>query len=547
MRCFRFILIWLLISTDVLGQVNSKNGNYYVSYGDLAFRGDLWSIERVYNSITAEESIFGWGWGSNIATRMWPLPDGQLMVIYYGSGGQDLYLPDKLDPAGVNQMIDSIIADEVRRNKLQYSPVNVVRRRAELIADPSGRANTYVNIQKRLGPRFSEGKEPIHDKWINEYRESETVRWGNNLYYLKRYDDEFYFDRSGRMMRWRKSDTDIHFNYDTKGQLISVCHGKDTAHVTMNDQGYVRSIRMKDSAGVFKQAHYEYDAKGLLIRSIDADSNIYRHEYDRNYNMTFIRYSNGTYRHMEYDPATNRIIGFRERTGDSSGFGYGYLYHPDGRLNLDHYYTRKANYDTSGKPIFLSYSEWENRYNEAGDRYLYRVFEKTDTSDLLYLYPSTVGNIVYGKKNDREAWQDFDAKTRPIYLRFGDSVYTTRYHVNGLPERFQAIDSVRRDTTTFIYSYDAQGHLSKVVRNKVAYVLRGRPESGRVDIVQGGQTWSIIYIKGQSSFFTGPGFGKLSMDDLNKPAHLLVKQQYLDIVQLLQPQKIEHEWIWDRL
>jgi hypothetical protein len=145
MKALRLIWVGLMLTSGVLAQVNKTNGNYYVSYEDLTLNGSEWSVERNYNSLSTENVLFGPGWGSNVATGLWPLPDGQLLVIFYGIGSRDRYLPMKLNRIGIYQMIDTIIEYEIGMNRLQRSPTNIIRRRSELIADGSARAS-----QKKL-------------------------------------------------------------------------------------------------------------------------------------------------------------------------------------------------------------------------------------------------------------------------------------------------------------------------------------------------------------------------------------------------------------
>ena len=547
MKALRLIWVGIMLTSCVLAQVNKSNGNYYVSYEDLTLNGSEWSVERNYNSLSTENVLFGPGWGSNVATGLWPLPDGQLLVIYFGIGSRERFLPMKLNRTGIYQMIDTIIEYEIGMNRLQRSPTNIIRRRSELIADGSARASKYVDAIRKNSSFLTQAINPISTLWVNEYRESEKIVWESDRYHLTQYKNEIYFDRTGRMIRYKNDANDVSFEYDLSRRLTKIKGGKDSIGVIQNSEGHILSLSTLDSAGMIKDARYTYDSAGLLIRSIDAGDNRYDYEYDRNKNMTFIRYSDGTYRRIEYDPATNRTISLRQRNGDSSRYEYGYKYLADGRLNLDHFYTRIINYDSIGKRVFGSYWETEFRLKEDGDSYRYLMYEKNDTSESLYLYPTNVGNIIYGKVNAREAWQDYDLKTRPIYLRVKDSVFTTRYNVMGLPDRFQAIDSIKRDTLTFQYFYSAQGQLNRVVRNRTTYLIAGTVESDKVVLTQGDRKWEIGFSKGKPIYFIDQAGGRLAVSELDTPDQAENKKMFQDLLPLTRVQRIEHEWIWERL
>lgn len=547
MKAVQLIWIGLLLSSGVLAQVSTSNGNFYVSYGDLTLKGTEWSVERNYNSFGTEDVFFGPGWGCNIATQLWPLPDGQLLVIFYGNGQRERYLPMQLNRPGVYRMIDTIIEHEIRRNRLERSPTNIIRRRAELVADGSIRASKYVDAIRNHSSKSAPCVPADSDTWINEYRESEKIVWGSDRYHLTRYQNDIYFNVAGRMIQNKTLEDDVSFQYDLQGKLSAINRGADTVRVLMDDKGHVLSFATIDSTGMVREASYEYNAAGLLVRSMDAGDNQYEYAYDRNNNMTFTRYSNGQYRRIEYDPATNRAIGFRERNGDSSRYEYGYKYLADGRLNLDHYYTRTTKYDSLGNRVFGTYWETEFRLKEDGDTYRHLMYEKTDTSESLYLYPTNVGNIIYGKVNAREAWQQYDAKTRPTYLRVSDSVYTTRYNVSGLPECFQAIDSVRQDTITYRYSYDQKGKLIAASRNGKKYLIRGSVEAGSIDLTWGSSTWTIGFVKKKADYFKDPVKGKIQIKSLTDPGNEASNTLFQDLLKLAIPQKIEHEWVWYRL
>jgi YD repeat-containing protein len=547
MKMLRLIWVGLLTSLSTAAQVQTSNGNFYVSYEDLTLTGSEWSVDRSYNSFTTGSNLFGIGWGSNLATRLWPLPDGQLLLSNFGTGRRDLYLPLAFHRAGIYQMIDTIVADEIRRSKLTRSPKDVIRRRSELIADGSMRASKYVDAIHKNNSAPTVALQPVSDKWINEYRESEIILWEGDAYHLSRFKNDVYFDRFGRMIHDQTPSDDVYFRYDPQGKLHTIRRANDSARVVMDEKGHILSISHLDSVGRIREACYQYSPSGLLVTSIDAENNRYVYEYDRNDNMTFTRYSNGAYRRMEYDPATNRTIGFRERNGDSSRYEYGYMFDEEGRLNPDHYYTRITKYDSLGRRSFGTYSEQEYRYRENGENYRYRMYEKTDTSELLYLYPSHVGNIAYAKVDDREAWQQYDAKTRPVYLRILDSVYTTRYNLLGLPERFQAIDSVRRDTVNYLYTYDAAGGLIRAQCDQAIYQIAGSVVSGQMKLSKGINQWTIGFSKKAPSYFIDPLNGRLSISDLQLPVNKPIYSSYQALLKLVIPQKIEHEWVWDRL
>ena len=68
--------------------VNLKNGNFYITYTDIIVMvgGDEFSLSRTYNSKSAQNLSFGYGWGSALDTRLIIGGDGSVSVQEIGSG-----------------------------------------------------------------------------------------------------------------------------------------------------------------------------------------------------------------------------------------------------------------------------------------------------------------------------------------------------------------------------------------------------------------------------------------------------------------------------
>ena len=337
------------------------------------------------------------------------------------------------------------------------------------------------------------------EKWFKEFRETETITWVKNNYLLKLFDQEILFDKNGLMIHQKDDKVAINYTYDEKGRLSSFHTIKDTAYVTLDSLGHILSISCNDSTGKNASANYTYNLHGLLIRSIDVDTNRYEYEYDLNYNMIITRYSDGSYRRIEYDPATNRAIVLKERNGDSTLYEYGYFSLPDGRLNLDHFYTNIKRFDSTRKQRMNEYEEKEFRLTDNGESYLYRHINKNDSIYKVNIYPPKVGNAIYRRINNREAWCTYDSKSRPIYLKIKDSIFITRYNIQNQPILFQIIDSVKKDTVTYKYFYNTKEQLQKVVRNKKDYYINGSSESGEIYVTEGNKKWKLEYKNGKTT------------------------------------------------
>lgn len=540
------IIFLLLVAQFVSAQVQLSSGGFFVSYDDLSFPSNDWTASRNYHSLSKDNGLFGTGWGTNLATRLWHLPDGQIEVIHWGTGRTDHFLPVQFNRSGIYRMIDSIVKVELKNKFLQQSPKNIIRRRAELYLNHSERAQVYISFLKDNQIAFEETSKKEEEQWYKQFRETETITWVKNNYLLKLFDQEILFNKNGLMVHQNNDKVDIKYIYDEKQRLSSILTIKDSANVTLDSLGHILTISYNDSTGKTLSAKYTYNSRGLLIQSVDVDNNRYKYEYDLNFNMIITRYADSSYRRIEYDPATNRVIVFKEKNGDSTLYEYGYLALPDGRLNLDHYYTSILQFDSNRKRRFSQYEEKEFRLTDNGKSYLYRQINKKDSIYKVNIYPPKVGNAIYRRINNREAWCTYDSKSRPIYLKIKDSIFITRYNIQNLPVFFQAIDSVKKDTIDFKYFYNTKEQLEKVVRNKTSFYIKGSSESGEIFIGQGTKKWKIEFKNGNPYYFTNYTSKRYSIEELEKPENGEIKKSFNEILLLIIPQKIEHEWIWER-
>jgi hypothetical protein len=250
---------------------------------------------------------------------------------------------------------------------------------------------------------------------------------------------------------------------------------------------------------------------------------------------------------LDYDPATGRVVLFREKSGQTARYKYGNYFLPDGRLNPDYYYTQVNRYDSLGSLVFNEYYDYEWRYTDRGETYLYRSVSRTDTSYEEYVYPPLVGNVSYRRKGDQSAWSSYDAKNRPIYLRLMDSVYVTQYNVLDLPALFQSIDSLRRDTITYRYKYGSDRKLTRVTRNGVVYSVSGSIASGQVVVSTSTNRLTLFFTNGNPAYIIDPRLGRIAVDKLDQAPGAEVLTFYRSCLDVLVPKKIQHEWIWERM
>jgi len=91
----------------------SDYGGYYESFpADFAtLRGLGLKIERLYNSFSSTNGIFGEGWGSDFEVRLEVRDDGSVDVHEYGSAAENIFKPtDPKQLRPLDAVVDEIVA-----------------------------------------------------------------------------------------------------------------------------------------------------------------------------------------------------------------------------------------------------------------------------------------------------------------------------------------------------------------------------------------------------------------------------------------------------
>jgi YD repeat-containing protein len=99
----RLVLLALAVAWPISAEagINLKNGNFYVTYTDLAIPGEMeLNIARTYNAQSRyEDGMWGHGWGSDLETYLEIRDDGSLVVHENGSGADSVFdRPGASDP-----------------------------------------------------------------------------------------------------------------------------------------------------------------------------------------------------------------------------------------------------------------------------------------------------------------------------------------------------------------------------------------------------------------------------------------------------------------
>lgn len=616
MRNLIIILIVLVTRQTADAGIDLRNGNYFVTYTDIAFRGSKADITRSYNSRTSTTGLFGYGWGTLIETKLCAMPDGTLILKWWGSGLGDYYEPAVVDKQGLYAMVNAIIRDLIATKKLDNNPVAIAEKKSYYLINNKERAEKYISLQdKKVVPVYTlSAEKKLH--WLLDV--NQVIQWNGKYFSVKSWDDQYEFNSRGQLSMIKDKRFMMQFSYTNNKLLQIIVDSKHTCRINTDSSGKITRMAYTDSSAE-KTAIFKYDSLNNLVYSKDVGDNEYWFSYDLYHNMTRIDYSDKRFVEMTYDPASNRIIKFRDKGGSFNTYQYPYFYTPEGKVNYDHYATRVQKYDSIGKLFFTQYKEYENRRRNDGSNYLHRMIDQTDTSYNEAIYKPEVGNAYYRKKNNKIAWADYDSKKRPVYLSVNDTVYRSGY-TNDLPGYFLVVDSLKKDSILYKYMYDKDGRLAKVLKNEVQYFIEGSKDSGAVKVSRENiwlkikyvdekpysienYQWGKILIPGETTQPVSPdkrgekyihsdstakdidatreienvkkinrikefmalnkGFSEQIADRKEDPEKLLksydefavimdkmsgeLLKLYYEFQDILEPKKIAHEWIWEKL
>lgn len=474
----------LLTAAPALGQVNIKNGNYYVTYTDAEVP-DL-KIERTYNSKTVGSSIFGYGWGWIFDTHLVPLGDGGLMLHNYGGGSRTEFAPAFPDPDALSRSIEAIIQARVQAG-WSVGPDEVAAFRTELRNNSDRRSNhwsRYLQDGTLEPPRH-----PVGTQWAaSEISGFETVTRSEDGYALKRSSASMRFDEAGKLRWLEQGSNEYTISYNEHGYVQRIeTPGGSVAHFDIGSEGLIERVVIRRAQGSEQAATYRHDEGGDLIEHIDAEGSRYRYSYDDAHNMTRIDYEDGSARVIRYDPSSL----FTTRIDEPNGTIREYEYFGDNDL----FGTRITVTSPSGGSTRSEY-EWEIRTTDSGRRWNYRTVQDIGGVRTETTYNECCNLPVLIRRNGGETRFAYDARGNMTRKANAKEVIVNAYdlEVNKITrvERWTADEA--RMLETFSFSYSADGNLTRAEHSDGRWVELTYSETDRiVEMATAEQTLAFEY------------------------------------------------------
>src|SRR5581483_10385507 len=106
---------------NAFANVSLKNGNFFIGYSDLLYPGGIEpKVERVYNSKSSHDGVFGYGWGSDYEVYLTIAADASVVVHENGGGAQNLFTPPTINTAEIDKAVESILAAK-KKNGVKFT------------------------------------------------------------------------------------------------------------------------------------------------------------------------------------------------------------------------------------------------------------------------------------------------------------------------------------------------------------------------------------------------------------------------------------------
>ncbi len=363
------MMLWVLLFVfQAHGLIDTKNSNYTKTFVDVALPGAglPLTIERTYNSRSLYMGMFGYGWCSNLETRLEVMPDNTLMVVECGGGVEIPYASKKVQ--GDRAVLRAKIMAEVKKKKgLSHKYIAQVER------DLKKSSLLQSELIRAFGLK---GKATSGQTYHAVGRQNESIHFNGRQYRrsmasgrVQIFDQEGHLiqelDKSGNWIKQQRKNGRLVRVLDNKGRHLRFKHKKEGV-LTVSGPGKLKlTYVIKDDN---------------LVSATNSKREKYRYFYDSYHNMTKTRYPDGTSTALTYNIKKDWVTSFRDRRKCVEKYQYA-----TNRRNKNHYWTTVRK--TCGRRVTNNsrYEFW-NKNKKDGGKYLYRARQEVNgrVSDITY-------------------------------------------------------------------------------------------------------------------------------------------------------------------
>ena len=390
MRQILYSLFLLLIAIPgAYAFVDTKNASYTKTFIDIFLPSSHLplSVTRTYGSRSLYRGVFGYGWCSNLETRVEVLPDNSINVVECG-GGKEVPYVSKASKRNKAILITKIMTEVRKRKNLSKQYIKQVERDLH---------NSSL-LQSELIRAFGlHGKAKVGQVYYAVGNENETIRFQGNRYTRQLANGEVQiFNKQGQLIQ----------EMNQSGSWIKIIRKKGRIARVMDNKGRALQFRYNKAGNLLhitgpgkRQARYEIKEDNL-VTVINSDNERYLHDYDKYHNLIKTTYPDGTTETLRHNTHKDWVIGFKDRKNCVES----YIYSSNSK-NKNHYWTTVRKICGSVVTNNSRYEFW-NRINPAGRKYLFRARQEINgrITDVTYNYTSAPLRITRGRVTTHYAY-----------------------------------------------------------------------------------------------------------------------------------------------
>lgn len=465
-----------IFATSALANVSLKNGNFFIGYTDLTHSGGIEpKIERVYNSKSSHDGMFGFGWGSDYEVYLKISADGSVVVHENGGGAQNRFTPPQINTAEVDKAVNDIVAAKIKAPggmsaQLAEQDKQRLRNDARYRNDEWERLYDQGLVKSR---QVTEGAVLKSNKF--SFQVIKKIKDG----YVRYFDNGQVqtFDDKGRMVRMAdKNGNFLTLSYDKAGHIAAIQDSLNRRmNFTFNSAGKVEKVVGENG----KTCSYKYKGDEL-IWSKDSDGIVYEYKYSANerHNLVEIKYSDSTTLQVGFNPINQGETVSWVKDRDGSLTQYAYSQDTPGATN---FWTSVVTRGADGKEISKSKYEYWEKSKLDGERYTYKLASEVDGDKTETIYNECCGLPLEITRNGEKTSFEYDTKghvtKKATPTEVTELAYDPKSSKVSLVKKYPKTGKVKPQWAQ--YSYDDKGNLVQAVNSegkkvKIVYDHQGR-------------------------------------------------------------------------
>lgn len=399
-KTFYCFLLCIFFDLPLYAQTVSSNGNFAISYTDVAFEDSTpFEITRIYNSRSTEKGWFGMGWGGPYESYLLPVPGGGVVVYYWRTGTKLVFRPNQWNNLDIASSVDKMVGIATKK-LIVKTPEEILKLKNRLLENEDVRLTYWAQyVQEGLLPAIYIPENTRLASTTAGYSYVLVTKEGYT--FPQENGSTWFFDRQGRFLKMT----------DAQGNFISFSYSKTSfpdsiqdnagnkVRLHFNTHHFVQRIESISKDGKKDTSFYTYDeVAGTLLSSKDIGGNLYRYEWDNNYNLVKILYTDGSVMQMTYDD-NNFTTSLKKRNGSRTEYGYP-------QNSADDYGNTITYYDSLGNKTRRLSNWYVMKTNEIGKRWQYKwmIVENDDSTTYIKNERFGMADTVYRNKGEYYAY-----------------------------------------------------------------------------------------------------------------------------------------------